>query len=172
MGYFVIGGLLIALTVGLCLWFLGPKYHRHIGIQDFERFIDSFIEKMGNGSVLIIEEEGGARFVQFVLYGPPQKRPKLRFGYPQAAWSNAYFMHVKERVESAGYRARIENTTTEEVPRFLEVDIAGTEEELRRRGSEIAQLALRAMGIKDSATFRIHAEGRWIGPPEYRAARR
>lgn len=101
--------LLIAVAVlfaaGYVLWQYGkrPLRHRLTAGGDFSRFLQVLLYRGFDRGYLVIETRGGRRFVQFSKYIRSRRNVGLRFDFPRAPWSEAYFETLRGLLEGHGF---------------------------------------------------------------------
>ncbi len=155
--WFVIASIIIILFIVLIWWIQHPLYYRNVKSEGFEKYLKNFLSQCADGSLMFIEHAGSVRFVQFAIRN--NSHIILHFGFPDAPWSREYFAPVMKQLQTL----KIDyNVTTCEGPtrRFLEVYLSLDDQaKAASVGAQIARVAFEAMGLTESARFKIHYEG-------------
>ena len=149
--------LLSLLALGLVwLYLFGgrPSYHRHGALGAYEDALRQLAEMMKVGTVYVIEHRDSERFLQFA-----RREDAVRFGFPDAPWSRAYFEPVVRALADAGVPTEVVSTGDAVITRFLHAELQGTAAEVGAGTIKVARLAAAAMGLREEESYRGHYEG-------------
>lgn len=133
-----------------------PIAYRGLHLTEINRFVDSFLEQAGAGSVLSLERESGPGFLQIAVVNRRGDRDELEFGLPDTHWSHAAFDSVRKALEASGCLCILEaDSSNAVVPGFLRARFHGHRAELTSQVLEVFSLAAGCLGFNSEARYTL-----------------
>lgn len=158
--WFITAIVLLAIVVLLLRWLSQPIAYRRLLLTDTRRFLQSFLQQSGAGSILVLDRESGPGFLQIAIGKRQRDQLEIEFGVPDAAWSRQHFDIVHGAMGNAGFINRVEtNSDNENIPRFLRVYVRGNRDELSRVVPQVLELAANALGFRMGDRYTLRMSG-------------
>lgn len=135
-----------------------PYYHRNLKSDRFAWLLKGLADTMRQESVLMIEHQGSDRFIQFIKSGSPSGEC-LGFAFPDAPWSRNYFDPLVAALSKEGFAVAVSETGDDQVPRFIEVELHGSQADQIDLALRVAETARQVMSLGKDELFTAHFRG-------------
>lgn len=161
MAWFITGALGISLLILLVLVGGRPHRFKNKGLD----FIGESIQSLAvcrQGAVLVIEEDGSDRFIQFRKGRDlGDSRQEVVLGFPRAAWSEPFFDRVQRCLVESGFAAQIVVNRSPSGTRmeFLELAIQGTLWEIAEEAEMVASRVAAALELETASGLTFVIDG-------------
>ena len=152
----ILGGILTVVLLVATLWWMNRPIVYRVKADDFERFIDQFVQLEASCSCLHIRERSSLRQLTLTVYRTQTGRTTLKFQLERQVWPDEVTDNILALCYDMDLGDRVDVPQTNRAERLLSVRIP---QGSPARAAELSRGAFAAVGCSVDTDYDLWVEG-------------